>query len=155
MSTRIGMRNVMKNPPTLKWRADGDANFYTLSMSDHWYARVQLNGELTAQQQVAIMQRITDAMNNTPTSTDYWRHPMPEDQARSVLGDSHFEYSMRQGMDFCRRMKRSAWNCNEPEMYGAYDAAERVYLAMAFKASQEVPSDDEVHGGDDMMGASG
>lgn len=46
---------------SITWKAQGDANFYTLLDDGHWLARVQLNGELTITQQEAIMNRLAAA----------------------------------------------------------------------------------------------
>lgn len=46
----------------ITYRADGDANFYTISSGNYWIARVQLNGEYTVTQQEEIMAGIVTAL---------------------------------------------------------------------------------------------
>lgn len=50
------------------WRACGDANFYMISFHEaigieRWFARIQLNGELTTPQQEAIVNNMCKALN--------------------------------------------------------------------------------------------
>lgn len=60
------------------WRAEGEANRYTLirnriaeagTSSDDWLAAVQMNGELTTEQQAAIMERLAAAVAAPPVAT--------------------------------------------------------------------------------------
>ena len=39
----------------LEWDADGEPNFYTLLRNGKWFAKVQLNGEMSAGQQEAFL----------------------------------------------------------------------------------------------------
>lgn len=39
----------------ISWKADGDANFYTLLRGNRWIARIQMNGELLVAQQETIL----------------------------------------------------------------------------------------------------
>lgn len=46
-----------------KFEAQGEANSYRIKRDDHWFAIVQLNGELYDQQQIQAMEKIVDALN--------------------------------------------------------------------------------------------
>ena len=59
-------------------------------------------------------------------ATDYWREEMPEDVARRVLGDKHFDYIVGQGAGYCAGKAHGAWMCNNMDAYGAYRTAERL-----------------------------
>lgn len=39
----------------LEWDADGEPNFYTLLKNNKWFAKIQLNGEMSVQQQEAFL----------------------------------------------------------------------------------------------------
>lgn len=49
--------------PTYTYRADGESNFYTILCNTNWFAKVQLNGELTTLQQEDVMDNIVDILN--------------------------------------------------------------------------------------------
>lgn len=62
--------------------------------------------------------------------TNYWHDEMSEQVARRVLGSSHFDWSVQQGMGFCAGRAAGAWQANTPESFGAYRTAERIAAAV-------------------------
>ena len=63
-------------------------------------------------------------------SKSYWHHEMSEAIARSVLGSSHFDWSVQQGAAFCASRAMGSWQANLQESYGAYRTAERAAQAL-------------------------
>ena len=53
----------MQTTYTTAVREDGDSNFYHLDKGQRWLAVVQLNGEFTRMQQLAIMNKMAEAMD--------------------------------------------------------------------------------------------
>lgn len=53
---------------SLEWDADGEPNFYTLLRNGKWFAKVQLNGELSAHQQEAFLNTFSTKHERTPNA---------------------------------------------------------------------------------------
>lgn len=58
--------------------------------------------------------------------SDFWRDPMPEDMARRVLGNEHFDWIIARGAARCSMRAMDCWHGNQQEGYGAYRTAERI-----------------------------
>lgn len=64
-----------KEPVSLRWRADGDANVYTLLRENNWVASLRMNGEMLVQQQEAILDQFISATNGVvQLQADALRH---------------------------------------------------------------------------------
>ena len=53
---------------SLEWDADGEPNFNTLLRNGKWFAKVQLNGELSAHQQEAFLNTFSTKHERTPNA---------------------------------------------------------------------------------------
>lgn len=49
------------------FRADGDANFYTILKDENWFARIQFNGELTTERQEALVKLMANVLTDQET----------------------------------------------------------------------------------------
>ncbi|VFR81284.1 hypothetical protein ISE1_2733 [plant metagenome] len=60
---------------------------------------------------------------------DYWREPMDETTARSILSPAHATWCLTQGSAYCAGRAQGAWQANLVDQYGAYRALERLAIA--------------------------
>ena len=49
---------------TFTWKADSNPNLYYIFCNEHWFALVQLNGEIHVQTQEAHMDKLIGALNS-------------------------------------------------------------------------------------------
>ncbi len=56
---------------------------------------------------------------------NYWREPMNESTAHSVLSPAHAAWCLAQGPAYCASRAHGAWQANLMDEYGAYRALER------------------------------
>jgi len=65
-------------------------------------------------------------MQGTQKHPDYWRNPMPENLARKILSEGHYEVVVAKGSAYCAGRARGAWDANDEAAYGAYRSAEET-----------------------------
>lgn len=68
-------------------------------------------------------------MTTSSLHPSYWHKNMSEEVARRVLGSRHFDYAVSRGAAYCHSQAGGAWMANEPELFGAYRAAELAAVA--------------------------
>ncbi|HBQ8789197.1 TPA: hypothetical protein L9B29_005378, partial [Klebsiella quasipneumoniae] len=60
---------LLGNPNVeLEWDADGEPNFYTLLRNGKWFAKVQLNGEMSTGQQEAFLSTFATKHERKPNA---------------------------------------------------------------------------------------
>ena len=57
---------MSNNSNGIVWIPDGEPNFYTLLKDGRWFAKVQLNGEMTSQSQEEFMSRMFPQLQREP-----------------------------------------------------------------------------------------
>ncbi|WP_420213370.1 hypothetical protein ACN8ZM_39815 (plasmid) [Burkholderia aenigmatica] len=86
MKEATKLQVVVQPIPSIKVRADGDANFYHLLDGNDWVAAIQLNGKFTTPMQEAMMQKLADVLKGETARELGEGEPTTESYCQQVCG---------------------------------------------------------------------